>query len=292
MRHPVTVLCSSLLALALAAPAVAQDDTPDRFSGIFQLDTTNAYFFRGILQEREGILFQPWAELYYSVYSSESGLLRDVSLGGGMWNSFHSERTLASYDSPQRDRDGGDQNQWWYEADYYPLVSLGFAGGVNLLTVYYFYTSPNDAFTTAQELNFKLSWDDSEVSPFPVKPWVNLAIETENTAFGSDEGVGLQAGVAPTLYATESGSFSLAAPVEVGLSLDDYYERARGGENAFGYATAGLSASIPLSFIPESAGSWSVGLTGKYYFFNNTLENVNRGRSTYPLGMVSLGVTF
>ena len=279
----VTVLCSALLAVALAVPAAARAETEEaKFSGVFQVDVTNAYYFRGILQEREGVQIQPWTELYYSLYSSEDGFLRDVTIGAGTWLSFQSERTLASQDP-----------QWLYEADFYPLISMGFAGGVSLTTVYYFYTSPNGAFTTAQELDLKLAWDDSETfGKLAVHPWVNLAVETVNTAFGPDEGVGLQLGIAPTLYATESGSFTLSAPAEIGLALNDYYENAGSGENTFGYGTVGLLASIPLSFVPEGAGAWSLNLGGKYFFFSSTLEDANRGRSTYPVGTASLAVAF
>jgi hypothetical protein len=274
-------------ACAFAAPSLAQDDE-SRFSGIFQLDTTNAYFFRGILQEREGIVFEPWGELYYSLYSSETGFLRDVTIGAGMWNSFHSERTLAGMGT-----DGGDQNQWWYEADYYPLISLGFQDGVSLTTYYFFYTSPNDAFTTAQELNFRLAWDDSEAfGDWSMQPWMNLAIETVNTAFGPQEGTGLQLGIGPTLYAAEDESFTLTLPVEAGFSLEDYYEGSNAKNHGFGYAAAGLAASIPLTFVPEGAGAWSLGLAAKYYFFGHILEDANRGRSTYPVGTLSLAVEF
>jgi len=288
-------VCASLLALALAAPAVAQEEEESsRFSGMFQLDWTNAYYFRGILQEREGLIFQPWAELYVNLYSSEDGFLRDLTIGAGMWNSFQSERTLAG------SVDGGDQNQWWYEADYYPLISMDFAGGLSLLTVYYFYTSPNDAFTTVQELNFKLSWDDSEAfGAWSMQPWVNVATEIVNTSYGPQEGTGLQFGIGPTLYAAEDESFTLTAPAEVGLSLDDYYEGSNGENHTFGYANVGLAASIPLSFVPESAGAWSLILSGKYFFFGHQLESDstpdttgNRGRGSYPVGMASISVAF
>lgn len=283
-RRPL-VCCAPLLALLLALPASAQD-AADRFSGIFQLDTTNAYYFRGILQEREGIIFQPWAELYYSVYSSEDGLLRDVTVGAGWWNSFHSERTLAR-------TGGGDRNQWWYEADFYPLVSLGFAEGVSLTGTYFFYTSPNDAFTTVQELALRLAWDDSEAfGDWAMQPWLNLLIETENSVFGPDQGVGLQLGIGPTLYAAEDGSFSLTLPVEVGLSPDDYYEASDGENHFFGYANAGLLASIPLGFVPESAGSWTMNLGAKLYAFGHILEAANRGRGLYPVGTFSIAVEF
>lgn len=282
MNPRVTALCSALLALALAAPAVAQEEETSRFSGAFQLDVTNAYFFRGILQEREGVILQPWLELYANLYSSDDGFLRDLTIGAGIWNSFHSERTAS-----------GGNNSWWYEADYYPLISMDFAGGISALMVYYWYDSPSDAFKIVQEFNLKLSWDDSEAfGAWSMQPWVNLAVETSRTSFGPNTGVGMQAGIAPTLYATESGSFTLTAPVEVGLAIDDYYERASGGENSFGYASGGLLANIPLSFIPENAGAWYVNVGGKYMFFNDTLENANRGKNHYPVGVVSLGVSF
>ena len=282
MNFRAATLVAFASVLASSAPAVAQDEAESRFSGIVQLDTTNAYFFRGILQEREGIIFEPWTELYYSLYSSEDGFLRDVTIGGGMWMSWHSEQTL-------REEDPG----WLYEADYYPLLSLGFANGVNLTTVYYFYTSPNGAFTTAQELNFKLAWDDSEAfGAWAMQPWINVAIEVENTAFGDQEGTGIQAGIAPTLYTAENDAFTLTAPVEVGLSAEDYYEGSNGKNHEFGYASAGLAASIPLTFMPEGAGSWSLGLAAKYFFFGHILEDANRGRSTYPVGTVSLAVEF
>jgi hypothetical protein len=44
--------------------------------------------------------------------------------------------------------------------------------------------------------------------------------------------------------------------------------------------------------MPEGYGDWSLGLSAKYYFFSSTLEAANRGRSTYPVGMMSLGVSF
>src|SRR5688572_14702073 len=107
MSPRVTLLCTLLLAFAFAAPAVAQEEETSRFSGAFQLDVTNAYYFRGILQEREGVILQPWLELYANLYSADDGLVRDVTVGAGIWNSFHSERTGST-----------SERSWWYEVDY------------------------------------------------------------------------------------------------------------------------------------------------------------------------------
>jgi hypothetical protein len=61
----------------------AEEESGSRISGIVQLDFTNAYFFRGILNSRSAFIFQPWAELYFTLYSSEEGLIRDVTVGMG-----------------------------------------------------------------------------------------------------------------------------------------------------------------------------------------------------------------
>jgi hypothetical protein len=267
----------SLGALALVtgfalAPVAAAAQEESRFSGIAQLDLTNAYYFRGILNENDGLIAQPWGELYYNLYSSEDGLIRDVTAGVGVWLSIHSEETGAVNDPHSL-----------YEADYYPLVSMDLAGGFNLLTIYYFYDSPNEAWDEAvQELNFKLSYDDSE--GLGLAPWVNFAIETHSTSLGSSSGSGVQFGIAPTFY--EGDLFSLGASAEVGLAIDDYYEDVDSNENTFGYANVGLGIGIPIT------DTWSAAGTFKYFFFGDDLEAVNEGDGDYPVGMVSLTAEF
>ncbi len=59
---------------------------------------------------------------------------------------------------------------------------MAFPGNVSLTTIYYLTTSPNGAFVSTQELNFKLAWDDSDTfGKFAVHPWVNVAIRRTNT---------------------------------------------------------------------------------------------------------------
>jgi hypothetical protein len=271
------VLAAGLLLEPRGAGAI--EGTP--FSGALQLDLTNAYFFRGILNERDGIIVQPWGELYVNTYASDDGLIRDVTLGFGAWASIHSEETLAS-ESPTS----------VYELDLYPLVSVGLAGGLTLTTTYYFYESPNGAWSpNVEELNFKLEWDDSEVLGFPLAPWVNVAVETDGTSFGAKSGTGIQFGVEPTVFETEGG-FSVSVPVEIGLAVDNYYERPSGKEDTFGYLSFGLGASMPLSFMPESAGTWTLSGSVKAFYFGDTLAAANEGDDWYPVAMGSIGVEF
>jgi len=259
------------LLAALAFPSAAGAEETSRFSGVAQLDLTNAYIFRGIMQEKRGLVAQPWGEVYANLYSSEDGLIRDVTAGFGVWLSVHSEKTLA-VNGPRS----------IYEADYYPLVSIDFAGGFNLLTTYYFYDSPNGAWDEAvQELNFKLSYDDSE--SLGLAPWVNVAVETFSTSFGPRSGSGVQLGIAPTFY--DGDRFSVSGSAEVGLAIDDYYEGI-GSERAFGYANAGVAVGVPIT------ESWSTSLGFKYFVFGNDLELVNGGHGGHGVVTASLSASF
>jgi hypothetical protein len=295
------VLFAFALVLGLAAPALADEEEGaataaepaaeepepawplNRISGSVQWDSTNAYFFRGILQERHGYIAQPWGELYYSLFQSEEGFIRDVSIGGGVWASFHTEDTNFTH-APHS----------LYETDWYPVVSVEFAHNLTLTGIYYFYTSPNGAFTTAQEFNLKLAWDDSETfGRFALQPWINLAIETNNTAFGDHEGQGLQMGIAPTLYTffeNETYPVTLSAPFELGLAINNYYEEEDGSEDTFGYFSFGLSASVPLAFMP--VGEWTFTLTTKGMYLSPTLGEANLDRRLQPLVVASIGLAF
>jgi hypothetical protein len=265
----------SLVAFALLAALVApraRAEEESRFSAMAQIDLSNAYIFRGIMQEKRGLIAQPWGEVYANLYSSESGFLRDITAGVGVWLSIHSQETLAA-----------NQPTSVYEADYYPLVSIDFAGGVNLLTIYYFYDSPNGAWGEAvQELNLKLSWDDSELTR--LSPWVNVAVETFSTSLGSRSGSAVQLGIAPTLF--EGDDFSISAGAEVGLTIDDYYEGVDAKEDTFGYANVGLGASLPIN----DTLSASVGF--KYFFFGDDLETVNDEHGGHGVVTASLSASF
>jgi hypothetical protein len=268
-----------------AEEAADQEEEESRFSGIFQVDFSNAYFFRGILQERDSFIAQPWLEGYFSLWGSEDGFIRDISIGAGVWSSFHTEETLAT-DNPKS----------LYEVDWYPVIAVEFPAGVSFTTIYYWYTSPNDAFAHVQEWNFKFAWDDSEyLGRFALQPWVNFAIEMHNTSLAPKQGQGMQMGIEPTLFEVpiENYPITVTAPVELGLSLDDYYERpATGHENTFGYASYGIKASVPLAFMPEKAGSWTFSMSGKGYSLGHSLANANLGRDFTPVGVASIAVEF
>jgi len=284
----IPVLFAATLALTIAdiasAQQAAEEEDASRWSGAMQFDFTNAYFFRGILNERSDFIFQPWAELYLNLFASDDFPINDLTIGMGVWNSIHHDKTLAE-NSPST----------FYETDWYPMISLGLPWDLSLTTTYYFYLSPNGAFDQVQELNFELAWDDSEtLGRFAVAPWINFATETYNTSLGEDEGSGVQMGIEPTLFELDNDDFPLALtfPLEIGLSIVDYYEGDDGSDETFGYFNWGATATLPLAFIDKSFGAWSFILSGKGFYFGDTLAEVNGDDDLYGVVMGSLGVEF
>ena len=72
-------------------------------------------------------------------------------------------------------------------------------------------------------------------------------------------------GIAPS-YTLEKGSaypVTLTLPVTMGLGTNHYYYQ------GFGYVSVGLTASVPLAFIPTCYGNWSSSLSGLYYYLGS-----------------------
>ena len=223
------------------------------------VDFTTAYFFRGILQEDQGFIAQPWAEASFLLAPGRDRIT-DVSLTLGMWNSVHNTNT-----GHNRANDLGA----WYETDFYFTLSAGVFEDWSVGLMWVAYTSPNDAFATIQEINVAVGYDDSafwermgvQAPGFSgLQPSVTLAFEVEDTAFGTDEGVYLQLGIEPTISTVielDGNALMISFPMTLGLSLADYYED-NSGDDAFGFLDVGIVASIPIGIIPAEYGVWEL----------------------------------
>ena len=274
-----------VLALSLGAVrAGAAEEGPNRGRVSFSVnsDITNAYFFRGILNERDGFIWEPYADLGFNLYKGE-GAISSVDLGFGTWFSFQTEKTLATGEGPTN----------LYEVDYYPSLSVEFAGGFSTGLSYVLYTSPNGAFSTVQQLDWSLGFDDSEyLGAFALHPSALFSFELENTSFGPDEGGYFQFGLTPGFDAGEPYTVSFTFPLVVGVSMYDYYETSHSNDHTFGFFSFGVASSFPLSFIPEDFGSWSTGISVTALVLSDTLEEVNEGDQIFPVAVWSLGFEY
>ncbi len=272
----------------LGTPEAEEPEGPNRGRVKMSLssDITNAYFFRGILNERHGFIWQPSADLSVNLYTGD-GFVRSVSAAFGMWASFQTEQTLARHG-------GGPANL--YEVDYYPYVTVGLPYGLETSLSYILYTSPNGAFATVQQMDWGTALDDSEwLGDFALHPAVTFSFELQNTSFGDQEGGYFELALAPThdfkFAAAEDYPLTLTLPLALGLSLYDYYETPT-SDHTFGFFSFGLSANVPLAFIPSDFGSWSTGASITGLALSDTLADANEGDSLYPVGVWNISMEY
>lgn len=253
-------------------------------------DFTNAYFFRGILQEKTGFIWQPWGEVTWAVFQAgeddQSGV-SEVTVTAGSWNSVQSNRGTVVNDG------AGPGN--WYESDLYVGVGLDTEMGLSAGVSYVAYMSPSNSFGTVQEIDLDVAYDDSGLYGddmddlgFAINPYLLWAFEVDKTRFGTiknKKGIYMELGMEPTVTVMQNSDYPVAigVPVTVGLSLDNYYlpndnpNGSNPGDETFGYASVGLGLAVPLSFIPARLGSFSAGVSGEWLALGTNLQRYNNG---------------
>lgn len=282
---------AAVLLLASAALAQGQATTPVEpvepvATGAFGIDFTNQFFFRGIAQENQGFIAQPWLELGYALYEGES-TVRNVSLTFGLWNSLH--------DGPT-----GSTGGIWYESDFYATLAATVAERWSLGATYTAYHSPNGMFGTVEEIALSIGFDDKELLvdglTSGLQPSFVLALETDGQAdAGNHVGIYAQIGIEPTFALGNLGELdvTLAVPVTLGTSLSDYYEDLNGGDDDFfGFFDVGLVASSPLPFLPARMGPWTGELGLHWLLLGDNNEDRNVGDTTELILSFGLSTVF
>jgi len=223
----------------------AGDDLGSRYSVSIGIDYVSEYYFRGIRQEDDGFIAQPYTDLAMLIHEGESV---SVSLNFGAWSSLHGDTGTAGASA-------GLPN--YYELDLYTGATVSL-GSLEVQALYIAYTSPSDAFDTVEEIAVSAAWDDSEsplLGPVALHPYATIAFEiSSSSADGGEAGSYLELGVAPShTYGDDSfaSGVTFSLPMAVGFGLYDYYEDANGDNDFFGFFDIGLDAAVP---IPVDAG--------------------------------------
>jgi hypothetical protein len=277
-----TLILASSPAWAQDAPSV--DPNPGAVTITGSIDFLNQYMFRGLQQNNTGFVTWPAFDLGIAAYSGDGGL-KSVGINVGTWNSLHSGNTGSD----------GPSGKMWYESDFYATLGFGFGKGTSFSTTYTAYNSPNSGFTTVKEFSFKFALDDSGyLGEGAVKPYVLLAQE-----FGTDIGSGqadagdnagtyMEIGIAPGYYGISRAS--IAFPIKVGFSLNDYYELA-GEDNKFGFFSVAGIVTVPLGST-GSFGSWNLHGGVEYQALGTTTEFYNGGESNQVIGSFGIGFSY
>lgn len=232
------------------------------------VDMPSLYVFRGLIQESNpGITAVPSADL--------SITLGDAVVTLGTW---HALLTGSSgLDGPTA--------RLHYEERVSAGVALPIGGGLTAGATWTAYTSPNVLFDTRQELALRVArrgW---------LNPYGLVAFELEGAADGIDDGTGsyLELGVGPRL---DLGAFkgSLAVPVKVGLSLQNYYQ-GFSGDSRLGFFDVGAHISVPIGR-GGAFGAWEVHGGADLYVLGDTAKLRNAGEQTKVVALVGLGFRY
>ena len=187
----------------------------------------------------------------------------DIALGGGL--SFHVDTWWDVNDNA--DSNIGDAIQ---EID----VNAGFnytTGPVTLSLIYgeWMYASDSE-----RVLDFKVALD------VPFSPYI-LVHGRVDAGPTPDEGI---VGVLGGSYGFEAGPVSFSIPLSVAFATDDYF----GGDGGFAYVSTGVSASVPVPFLP---GTWSYSAGVNYYYTESDVYPNNPDESVFT-GTTGLTLTF
>ena len=275
----------------------------DNFSFSTGFDITTDYYFRGILQENQGFIFQPHFELGYTVFDEGDGFFKSLDLYAGSWNSIHSDDATAT-GSPHS----------WYEADYYLGFKVGLPGNFSVDLSYIWLDAPSGAFGVdefAEEIDLEIAYDDSshwasvDIPGFEgLAPYFLIAYETQGASDGfasrNKGDMYFELGIEPsfTLIQSESYPITLSVPMTLGLG-SEYYEVDTNGDgisdddDSFGYFDVGLVFSMPLAFMDTSiGGEWEMSVGAHFLFLGDNAEFIAGDENFEVIGTFGIGVSF
>jgi hypothetical protein len=234
------------------------------------------YFFRGIRQEGEPKLtLQPYGDLGIA-------LTHAVRANVGIWNSLHTGTAGT----------GGPTDELHYEERFYSSLTLGFASRVSFTSTYLAYTSPNGSFNTIKEMDFGL------VRSGRLSPYALIAVELSDKGQadgGLHKGTYLELGVTPK-HSIVGDRVTLSVPLQVGVSLHDYYELiAPNGttrDHPFGFFSIGGLIRVPIAILSPRFGSWDLHGGANYLILGETTKAFNKGNATQFVALVGTSVTY
>jgi hypothetical protein len=244
-------------------------------TGDLGVNFVSQYVSRGVVLENQGVIGQPYADLYFKLYEGD-GFLNKISLNLGLWSSIHSRATDAGAIGG-----GSTGTKSWYEFDYTVGLAFTFAKNWTLTPSFYAFLSPNDGFSDFYGLNLSLAYNDAELwgnSGFALNPSVTVLVELQNKAgTGKDEGVYYEIALNPT---KAYGPVTVSLPIKAGFGTNDFYGSLNASTGAidnesFGYVSAGLNVAYALKFIPECYGVWTLSANATFYYLGDGTSDFN-----------------
>ena len=301
-----TASAADLAPIAYTKAPTTPEPTSD-IHGFVDVGFSNDYITpRGLLVTNTGLTSQVAVGLSIDVYKNKSGFINTISVYGGVWNDLWSAQnnpTVGSY----------NEVDWWGGA------KIRFAKDWIIDAQYIEFVSPPNNFGTEQHVTAALTYDDTSWGlPVQIKPYVRGWYETSGpsdvtTGRGGGSGY-VEFGVTPTYNATKLGwGVILTAPTWVSVGPKTFWTASAAtvcgtvgspcGTSNAGVFSTGLTATVPVTWIPKNFGSWSVRAGFQYYHLLNdyllqgqvntgTAANYGAAKRDIVAGLAGFGFNF
>ena len=287
-RLHATLASAFVLLLAAASQAVAQDAAAPGLrwrmpTGEFEIAVADKYIYNGYIIQDQGPIVQPYLEVSEEFYRG-NGWLTSASARFSFFSSLQSRQDgMTNAAAPGR---------WLYEMQIESGLEIELAKQFTVSLSFLRFKSPIDAYQPSNALQLTLTWDDEDIPGwFALHPHITwLASIPFGWNGGEGDGNYFEIGVAPeTVIGSESRyPITVTLPVNTGFGDENYYPG-----DAFGYASLGISASVPLAFLPKDFGEWNFGVTSAYYYFGRApAELSNDGDRHQTLFSATLSTEF
>jgi len=289
--------------VAFATPLMADEDIPteepeavvsptglSHVHFLIQTEFASGYTTpRGMIVRDHGLTIQPLLLTFVDLYKS-NGFINSVTAVGGVWND------LGTSGVSKHPPFGSHPKTSWTEIDSIGGLSIGFAKHFTLDVTYIVFFEQILDIATAQNLETKLSFDDSDfLGAFALHPhllyWQELVNKTTDADVpfevlgpspksGSNphpgEGLYIDVGVAPSCTFKQAGDLKIETPCSLLLPNSRFYGEYYGNSSTLGLFELGLKASAPLTFMPKAYGNWGIHAGLKYQYYNDkNLYNLN-----------------
>jgi hypothetical protein len=215
---------------------------PSLIHELLNLEFSDRYITpRGLNVQNRGLVIQPLALLFFDCYSSKEGVINDVSLVIGDWNSVHTAIAKS-----------GPRPGHWNEPDPTAGLNIKFLKDWVFEFAYTAFVSEVDAFSTSQNADLKLRYHDKFFKDFSINPYFETFIKTSNKATvvfdrsTSRRGYYFQLGIDPGSV-FEAISLTIDFPTYINLPDRDFYQAAnsKGSSSTIGLFSTEVRGTVP-----------------------------------------------
>lgn len=291
------------------------------FSFALGSDFSNAYYYRGYLQQDRGVVIQPfltasanfkfgddlevqpyigWTNTFFTQDNADI----PAAHSGGIPRGFKSRVVETPGEGggppsfevqlvPTSDGDG------WYESDVMAGVTIYYKD-LYIDINYHVHIFPTDVHDAMQEIGGKISydivglWDDTPAlqRKFSLRPGFMLYHETSDQ--NGDQETFMEVSIEPIWRFEAFGrKAAVSMPIALSGSGDGYYVDADDFDTQkLGYFSTAIKGSISLP-VDEKFGDWFLNGSITYlHLISDGLQEFNRGSSDEIVGSMGIGVSF